>query len=165
MNQRDFFINLSAVRLEINSAAISHRRKAAIENVNTIDERRSKIVRTEFSIAKWQSKILFLAIFDSRSSIVKSVFDCRLPGVNLNISLLTELQIDLLTLVLLNPFFFVENIVDPNQLASDQDPHCFPLCNLSCAAGTCKQLKLETSVVHKIFSMTFRYSDLSGEKW
>ena len=163
MNQRAFFINLSAVRLEINSPAISHRRKAAIENVNTIDERRSKIVRTEFSIAKWQSKILFLAIFDSRSSI-KSVFDCRLPGVNLNISLLTELQIDLLTLVLLNPFFFL-NIVDPNQLASDQDPHCFPLCKLSCAAGTCKQLKMETSVVHKIFSMTFRYSSLSGEKW
>ena len=42
----------------------------------------------EFSIAlcrhagdKKQSKTLFLAIFDLRSSIVKSVFDCRLPGV------------------------------------------------------------------------------------
>ena len=45
-------------------------------------------LKTEFSIAicrpigdKWQSKTLFLAIFDPRSSIVKSVFDCRLPGV------------------------------------------------------------------------------------
>ena len=28
------------------------------------------------------NKTLFLAIFDSRSSIVKSVFDCRLSGVN-----------------------------------------------------------------------------------
>ena len=27
---------------------------------------------------KLQSKILFLAIYDPRSSIVKSVFDCRL---------------------------------------------------------------------------------------
>ena len=31
---------------------------------------------------KWQSKAPFLATFDPRSSIVKSVFDCRLPGVN-----------------------------------------------------------------------------------
>ena len=45
-------------------------------------------LKTEFSIAicrptgdKWQSKTLFLAIFDPRSSIVKSVVDCRLPGV------------------------------------------------------------------------------------
>ena len=30
---------------------------------------------------KWQSNTLFLAIFDPRSSIVKSVYDCRLPGV------------------------------------------------------------------------------------
>ena len=40
---------------------------------------------TEFSIvicrqtgAKWQLKTLFLAIFNTRSSIVKSVFDCRI---------------------------------------------------------------------------------------
>ena len=32
---------------------------------------------------KWQSKILFLSIFDTRSSIVDRVFYCRLPGVNL----------------------------------------------------------------------------------
>ena len=30
---------------------------------------------------KWQSKTLFLAIFDPHPSIVKSVFDCRLTGV------------------------------------------------------------------------------------
>ena len=31
--------------------------------------------------SKWQSKTLFLAIFDPRLSIVKVVFDCRLSGV------------------------------------------------------------------------------------
>ena len=31
---------------------------------------------------KWRSKTLFLAIFVPRSSIVKSVFDCRLSGVD-----------------------------------------------------------------------------------
>ena len=47
-----------------------------------------KSIETAFSIAicspigdKWQSKTLFLAIFDQRSSIVKNVFYCRLPGV------------------------------------------------------------------------------------
>ena len=47
-----------------------------------------KSLETEFSIAicrptgaKLQSKTLFLAIFDPRSSIVKTVFDCRLCGV------------------------------------------------------------------------------------
>ena len=47
-----------------------------------------KSLETEFSIAicrptgdKWQSKKLFLAIFDPRSSIIMSVFDCRLPSV------------------------------------------------------------------------------------
>ena len=43
-----------------------------------------KSLETEFLIAicrptgdKWQSKTLFLVIFDPRSLIVKSVFDCR----------------------------------------------------------------------------------------
>ena len=60
----------------------------AIENANTIEEPRSKFVKTEFSIAicrhtgdKWQPKTLFQTIFDPGSSIVDSVFDCRLPGV------------------------------------------------------------------------------------
>ena len=47
-----------------------------------------KSLETEFLIAicrqlgdKWRSKTLFLAIFDPCSSIVKSVFDCHIPGV------------------------------------------------------------------------------------
>ena len=44
-----------------------------------------KSLETEFLIVicrdKWQSKTVFLAIFDPHSSIVKSFFDCRLPGV------------------------------------------------------------------------------------
>ena len=46
-----------------------------------------KSLETEFLIAicrntgdKWQSKTLFLSIFDPRSLIVDSVFNCRLPG-------------------------------------------------------------------------------------
>ena len=46
-----------------------------------------KLLETEFSIVscrptgdKWQSKALFLTIFDPRPSIAKSVFDCRLPS-------------------------------------------------------------------------------------
>ena len=45
-------------------------------------------LETEFSIAicrhngdKWQSKTLFLSVFDPRSSIVYCDFDCRLPDV------------------------------------------------------------------------------------
>ena len=58
---------------------------AATENVNTIDK---KSLETEYSIAichptgeEWQSKTLFIAIFDPHSLIVKSVFDCHLSGV------------------------------------------------------------------------------------
>ena len=74
-----------------------HTVKAAIENAYTIEERRSKSIETVFSIAichhtgdKWQSKTLFLSIFDPRSSIVDYVFDCRLPGV----VVLTKLNIE-----------------------------------------------------------------------
>ena len=63
--------------------------KAAIENVNDISTNvDQESLETEFSIAicrltgdKWQSKTLFLAILDPRSSIVKSVFDCHLSGM------------------------------------------------------------------------------------
>ena len=48
---------------------------------------------------------------------------------------LTSQLIMILTLVLLNlDLFFLENTVEPDQLASsltktsDQDPHCFPQC-------------------------------------
>ena len=47
-----------------------------------------KSLETEFLIAicrhtgdKWQSKTLFISIFDLRPLIVDSVFHCRLPGV------------------------------------------------------------------------------------
>ena len=56
----------------------------AIENDNAIEEHRSKIVRNRVLIAicrhtgdKWQSKTLFLSIFDPRLLINDSVF--RLP--------------------------------------------------------------------------------------
>ena len=46
-----------------------------------------KSIEAAFSIVicrhtgdKWQSKTLFLSIFDPRPSIVDNVFDCRLPG-------------------------------------------------------------------------------------
>ena len=63
----------------------SDRRQSKILILSTnVDQ---NIVKTEFSIAifrptgdKWQSKTLFLSIFDPRSSIVKSVFDCHLYG-------------------------------------------------------------------------------------
>ena len=53
-----------------------------------IDESGSKISRNSVFNChlspvgdKWHPKTLFLSIFDSRLSIVKSVFDCRLPCV------------------------------------------------------------------------------------
>ena len=59
-----------------------------------------KSLETEFSIAicrptgdKWQSKTLLLAIFDQCSSIVKSVFDCRLPGVSMRYPVLFQFPI------------------------------------------------------------------------
>ena len=52
-----------------------------------------KSLETEFLIAifrhtgdKWQSKKLFLSIFDPSSSIVDIVFDCRLPDVGIDCS-------------------------------------------------------------------------------
>ena len=65
------------------------RQIAAIENVTTIDERRSKINRNR--VFDWHLSPVGrqMAIenpvssdFYPRSSIVKSVFDCRLSGVN-----------------------------------------------------------------------------------
>ena len=61
--------------------------KTSMLSTNFVDQNSLEI---EFSIAicrpigdKWQSKTLFLSIFDPRSSIVKSVFDCHLPGVHI----------------------------------------------------------------------------------
>ena len=68
----------------------------AIKNINTIDEPRSKIFRNRVSIAichptgdKWQSKTLFLAIFDLCWLIFKSIFDCRISGVCMYICIYT----------------------------------------------------------------------------
>ena len=47
------------------------------ENVNVIDECRSKKLETEFS----KSKTLFLAIFDQRPLTVRSFFDGDISGV------------------------------------------------------------------------------------
>ena len=59
-----------------------------MENVNTIDERRSKIVRNRVFDCRVSPDWRHMAIkntvfseFDRRSSIDKSVFDCRLPNV------------------------------------------------------------------------------------
>ena len=56
-----------------------------------------KSIETVFLIAicrptgdKWQSKTLFISIFDPRSSIVGNVSDCRLPGVIMAIHLSME---------------------------------------------------------------------------
>ena len=59
----------------------------AIENINTIDDYRPKIVRIIvffITITHRTGDTLFLASFDPRSSMVKSVFDCSLSGVETN---------------------------------------------------------------------------------
>ena len=62
------------------------RRQSKMSILSTNKDQKS--LETEFSIAichligdKWQSKTLFLAIFDPHSLIVKSMFDCHLPSV------------------------------------------------------------------------------------
>ena len=59
-----------------------------------------KSLEIEFLIAichpsgdKWQSKTLFLSIFDPSSSIVKSVFDCHLPSLWLSLTFFPLLEI------------------------------------------------------------------------
>ena len=57
----------------------------AIENVNTIDERRSKIDKTGFFLLSFVARLAIVNTvscdFYPRSSIFKSVFNCRLPGM------------------------------------------------------------------------------------
>ena len=67
---------------ESNLTPYRQRSKTLILSTN-VDQ---KSLETEFSVAichpngdRWQSKTLFLAISDPRSSIVKRVFDCRYP--------------------------------------------------------------------------------------
>ena len=62
-----------------------HAGLAAIENVNNIDERRSKIDRRSFllsfSVARLAIVNTISCNFYPRSSIVKRVYDCHLPGM------------------------------------------------------------------------------------
>ena len=67
------------------TTTVRRQSKTSIQSTN-IDK---KLLETEFSVAicrptgdKWQSQTLFLSIFGQCPSIVKSVFDCRLSGVN-----------------------------------------------------------------------------------
>ena len=66
-----------------------HTGQTATENVNTIDERRSKSLETEFRLpfvarlATNGKQTRFLEIFNLRSTTVKSVFDCHLSGVSI----------------------------------------------------------------------------------
>ena len=86
-------------RLSNNSLSkyITHTGYAAIENVNIIDERRSKIVRNRvydrhLSPERGQKTIenIVSSVFYPRSSIVKSDFDCRLSGKLPKIGVLTH---------------------------------------------------------------------------
>ena len=63
-----------------------------------MDERRSKSLETYFLIAicrptgnKTQLKRLFLSIYDPRSLIVKTVFDCQLSGAVLESRILAPI--------------------------------------------------------------------------
>ena len=84
------FIIIIIINASIYSKTFITPGQAAIEYTYIIGERRSKYLKPEFSIAnrgpngdKWQSKTLFLSVFDPRLSIVKSVFDCHLFSVSL----------------------------------------------------------------------------------
>ena len=79
-----FLIVLNAFSVYSISTSDRRRYKTLIQSTN-VDLRSFE---TEFSIAvcrptgnNWQSKTLFLAICDTGSSIVQSVFDCRLSGM------------------------------------------------------------------------------------
>ena len=76
------------------------RRQSKTSIPSTNEDKKS--LETEFSIAicdKWQSKTLFLAIFDPLLSIVKSVFDSRIFGVMMDKEIINyfilELYLDL----------------------------------------------------------------------
>ena len=79
---------LSIAHFQIAKSITLDRRQSKTSVILTnIDQ---KSLETEFLIAicqpkgdKWQSKTLFLAIFDQYSLIVKSVFNCRISGVSM----------------------------------------------------------------------------------
>ena len=83
-----------------------------------------KSLDTEFLIAicpltgdKWQSKTLFLAIFDPCSSIVKSIFNCRLSGVLIYTGMQTEAGII--------PFLVVIDILKLLIRQNEEQEGCF----------------------------------------
>ena len=73
-------------KITMEANAHNHTGYGAIENVNTIEERRSKIDRNSVFHCHLSPhwKTLFLSIFYPRSSIVDSIFDCCLPIVIMN---------------------------------------------------------------------------------
>ena len=123
--------NLSGVPLNIFSSVL----------LTNVDQ---KSIETEFWIAicrptgdKWQSKTLFLAIFGPRSSIVKSVIDCRLSGVLLFSFVLLSLSFVASTICMLGSFacfchllifiqkgHFQNTTTLSNGLDPDQARHC-----------------------------------------
>ena len=72
-----------------------------------------KLLETEFLMGicrqsgdKWQSKTLFQAFFDPHSSIVKSVFNCRLSDVILEKHFQNKISASLHSVMLLAIFNF-----------------------------------------------------------
>ena len=81
-----FFISCYCCFMPAGTVITPGRRQSKTSMLSTNVDQKS--LETEFSIGicrptgdKWQSKTLFLAIFDPGSSIVKSAFHCHLPGV------------------------------------------------------------------------------------
>ena len=79
-------INVQIIKNDLTSG---RRQSKTLILATNVDQ---KSLETEFSIVicrptgdKWQSKTMFISIFDPLSSSVKSVFDCRLPGVDLSL--------------------------------------------------------------------------------
>ena len=73
-----------------------------MENVNTIDDRRSKIFRNRV-FDKWQSKTLFLRIFDPRLSIERLFLITAYPVWDEEL-LLSSVLFDLILCVPVNNF-------------------------------------------------------------
>ena len=76
--------SVSRVFVQESVAAFSHRCRRQSKTLILATNIDQKSLETEFSTAIFRPtglKTLFLSIFDPRSSIVKSVFNCHQPGV------------------------------------------------------------------------------------
>ena len=78
-------MNRHLCTLTSNIITLGRRQAKTLIQSRNVDK---KPLETEFLIAicrptgdKWQSKTLFISIFDQGSSIFDSIFDCRLRGV------------------------------------------------------------------------------------